>query len=164
LRRDPRPPTPSIAENDAPSEAGKEGLAFEMLAITAMQGMFVQVAERVQAQLREAGINVTLKPLDAPAVNGLQRGGNFQAYLSGFSNSAPNGALYRRYYTKGTENYAGYSNPELDKLIDQQAVIVKDVDARKRLLLDVQRKNISESAYQTLHIYLFWLPFTSAVL
>ena len=52
---------------------------------------------------------------------------------SGAGNGGPtNFDLYSRYYTGGPQNTWGYANPDLDKLIDQQAVLSRDTEARKK--------------------------------
>jgi peptide/nickel transport system substrate-binding protein len=134
-------------------EAGKEGLSFEILVPPYQQNMFSPVSELVQAQLREAGINATLKPLDSVAFQQAQSQGNYQAYVGLISSPTPNAWLTRRYTTGGTDNHAGYSNPNLDRLIEQQFVMSRDPEGRKRIIQEIQRTIINDAVYQTLHIY-----------
>jgi ABC-type transport system substrate-binding protein len=135
-------------------DAGKEsGFDLEVIVPTYLAGVFVTMGELIQSNLKEIGIRITLKTLDSVAFSQQQLAGNFQAYISANGVSATNATLYNRIYTGGAGNYLGYSNQALDKLIDQQAVLTKDTDARKKLLQDIQRTIIAESAFMNLGIY-----------
>jgi peptide/nickel transport system substrate-binding protein len=135
-------------------DAGKENsLSFKILAPTYQQGQFVTVCELIQANLKEAGITTTLETLDTATHAARQASGNYDAFLAVSSGGSPNGWLYSRYYTGGSLNYSKFSNPELDKLIDQQAVMVKDVEGRKKALMDVQRMTVTDAVYMTLNVY-----------
>ena len=79
--------------------------------------------------------------------------GNFQAMAGVASIAAPNGWLYARYYTGGPQNWVKFGSAEMDKLIDQQAVLVKDPEGRKKILQDIQRKIIDAAVYIPIILY-----------
>jgi hypothetical protein len=56
------------------------------------------------------------------------------------------GDLLTRYRTGGSANGTGLSDPTLDSMIDRQSTLVKDEPARRRALLDIQRKVIELAA------------------
>jgi ABC-type transport system substrate-binding protein len=142
-------------------EAGKEsGISFDLSVSNALSGAFLSSAEIVQANLREVGIAVTLKPVDTPTYVAAFQSGSYQALLGASALGAPNSFLAGRFYTGGPTNYAKYSDPEMDKLIDQQAVLVKDPDGRKKLLQDIQRKIINDAVYTPLIMH--EIPFVHA--
>jgi peptide/nickel transport system substrate-binding protein len=149
------------------ADAGKgSGLSFEILASTALSGSFVSAAEVMQANLKEVGVTATIKPADSPTYLTAQGNGNFQVSVAAFAQGAPGSALYSRYYTGGGQNYAKFSDPDLDKLIDQQAVLVKDEAARKKVLQDIQRKVIEDAVALPLVGYdspMVFLPDTKGV-
>jgi peptide/nickel transport system substrate-binding protein len=135
-------------------EAGKEsGFDLEVLVPTYLNGSLVTTGELVQANLKDLGIRVTLRPLDSVTLAQRQNSGNFQAYISAVGLSTTNATLYSRVYTGGAQNLLKYTNPALDKLIDQQAGLSRDPDARKKILADIQRIVISDAAYISLGMY-----------
>jgi peptide/nickel transport system substrate-binding protein len=135
------------------SQAGVSNLSFEIIAPTYLSGAFVSLTELIQANLKDAGINTTIKTADTPAWATAQMTQNFQAITGTFAGAAPNGWLNTRYKTGGGQNYVKYSDPEMDKLIDQQAVMVKDPDGRKKVLQDIQRKIINDAVYIPVILY-----------
>lgn len=135
-------------------DAGKDGgIGFELMASTALSGAFVSAAELIQANLREAGITVTIRQADTPTYLAAQQNGTFQASVAAFAAGAPNSFFASRFYTGGAGNYVKYSDPEMDKLIDHQAVLVKDPEGRKKLVQDIQRKIISDAIYSPLVLH-----------
>lgn len=136
--------------------AGKETMEFEAVVPNYLQGGYVTMAELIKANLRDVGITINLTVVDTPTITQRQTSFNFAAYIAaGGSGGTPNSFLTARYLSTsaGTSNYAGYSNPDVDKLIDQQFVLSRDPDARKKILLDIQRKIINDAAYINLHEY-----------
>jgi peptide/nickel transport system substrate-binding protein len=135
-------------------DAGKEGsVSFKIMTPNYQQGQFITVSELIQANLKEAGIDASVDTVDTATSSARSASGNFQVALGVASGGAPNGWLYNRYYTGAPQNYAKFSNPALDKLIDQQAVMARDPEGRKKVLMDVQRTTITDAAYITLVIY-----------
>src|SRR5439155_22944891 len=87
------------------------------------------------AQLKDAGIRVTLKPVElVPWTSEYTNGANkqFSAYLGAVGPlPSANSHLYSKFY-KG--NPLGPDDPQLSDMIDKQAVMVRDPDARKKAL------------------------------
>jgi ABC-type transport system substrate-binding protein len=134
-------------------EAGKEG-GFEFEALTAnyLQGAYIPMAELIQANLRELGINMKITVVDGATLVQRSTSRNFQATIRANSEGGTtNAILYNRYYTNAAQNYAGYADPELNQLIDRQAVMSRDPDGRKRVLQEIQRKTIAEAIYINLN-------------
>jgi ABC-type transport system substrate-binding protein len=96
---------------------------------------------------------MNIRVIDAATSTQLQSSGNFVAHFGSFASGPPNFLLASRYKTGGGQNYTGTSNPELDRLIDQQAVMSRDPEGRKRLLLDIQRLMIQDATHITLGVY-----------
>jgi peptide/nickel transport system substrate-binding protein len=139
------------------ADAGKgAGFNLEILASTVLSGSFVTSAEIMQANLKDIGVTATIKPVDSPTYLTALQNGNYQVALSAFGQGGPSSSLYARYYTGGAQNYAKFSNPDLDKLIDQQAVMAKDPEGRKKVLQDIQRKLTDDAV--TLATILFDTP------
>jgi peptide/nickel transport system substrate-binding protein len=63
--------------------------------------------------------------------------GDFQAYLIGWSGRAdPDGNMWQMLHTGGTFNYGRYTNPDVDKVLDD-ARTVAAVDQRRALYAKV---------------------------
>jgi peptide/nickel transport system substrate-binding protein len=132
-------------------EANAENLDFEM--IVSNQGEdYVATAELVVAQLKEAGITARIRLVDPTVyLQAIQTRGEFLMYVGSISpQTSPNGDLYRRHHSTAPLNVFKLNDPKLDDLIDRQAVITKDPEARKKLLLDIQRFLIDQAYLLTL--------------
>jgi ABC-type transport system substrate-binding protein len=136
-------------------EAGKaSGLSFELMTYaTASSGAYLAMSELAAANLKEVGIDVKLAPLDTATATTRRERGQYQAYLLASVLSSPSASLYGNYYSGGPANTANHSNPTLDKLVDQQAVIAKDPEARKKILMDIQRMIVNDAVYIPLLVY-----------
>ncbi len=93
----------------------------------------------VQAQLKRAGINVTLKPLDLADQRARRRKGEFDLDANNGGNSVLNSdvdsLVYARYHSTASQNYSKINDPELDKLLE---AIRQEADPAKRK--EVHRK------------------------
>ncbi len=101
----------------------------------------------------EAGFDVKLKTMEF--ASSLQAGyaGQFEAYMIGWSGrSDPDGNMWQFLHTTGTFNYGHYSNPDVDKLLDD-ARLITDLAQRKA---DYHKVWLQERADMPL-IYL-WAP------
>jgi ABC-type transport system substrate-binding protein len=131
------------------AEAGVPNLEFELTVPTYKGQVYVTMGEQLQAQLKEAGINIRLKPLDSVAYNGaVATQGTFTAYLANAGvRITANQDLLSRYHSQGpsTKIQTRYNNPKLDALIDQQRVLARDPAQRRALLEQIQRTVIDDN-------------------
>jgi ABC-type transport system substrate-binding protein len=98
-------------------------------------------AELEVAQLKEAGIRATLKPLDLPVYIGTIRteGSGYQvSHATNFMSAAPNAFLFSNLHSTGSQNFSKLKDPKVDELIEKQSVI-RDLAGRKAALADLQR-------------------------
>src|SRR5262249_5697180 len=109
--------------------------------------------EIAQANLKEIGVNVTVKQVDPATFIAALQSGNFQAASGTYAGAAPNGWLSVQYKTGGGQNYCKYSDPEMDRMIDQQAPLAKDPEGRKKILQDIQRKILNDAVYIQVVLY-----------
>jgi ABC-type oligopeptide transport system substrate-binding subunit len=84
------------------------------------------------------------------AVSGANASGQYDLAVGAGLPVSANADLYSPYYSTSNLNVAKIKDPALDKLIDQQAQMVKDTEGRKKILLDIQRKIIEQA--QTLYL------------
>jgi ABC-type transport system substrate-binding protein len=131
------------------AEAGQPNLAFEVIAPTYKGRVYVTMAEQIQAQLKDAGISMTIKALDPANFTGLvSQQGQFAAYIASAGNRPiTNADLLGRYHSKGAvaRIQTHYNNPKLDDLIDQQKVLSRDPAKRRALLEQIQRTVIEDN-------------------
>jgi peptide/nickel transport system substrate-binding protein len=88
------------------------------------------LAELVQSQAKESGIDVQIR--NTENVSDTRNAGDFQLVFANWqtlSTGDPQWFLDQVYKTDATDNYGGYSNAEVDALIDKLSVTF-DVDER----------------------------------
>jgi peptide/nickel transport system substrate-binding protein len=101
----------------------------------------VDLAVFVQDQLRQVGIETTLKQMESavwyPAL--ARRDYTLGANLTAVGIDDPDALFYEQYKCGSTRNSTDYCNPDVDRLIDLQS---QEMDPKKRLalVLDVQRR------------------------
>jgi len=111
----------------------------------------VRAAEAVQSQLGEIGIDVTLRPLEWSTWLDEEGKGNYDMYLCGWIGLVdPDDWFYAQHYTGQIFNFTGYSNPELDALLDKGRQEF-DPEARKAIYDQVSQIVIDDLPY----IYLY---------
>src|SRR5713101_8409858 len=109
--------------------------------VTRAFAIYVDLASFVVDQLRQVGVEATVKQIEtaqffpALARRDYQIGANLTA--SGIDD--PEGFLYENYRCGSSRNYTDYCSEEMDKLIDLQS---QELDRAKRLtrVWDIQRK------------------------
>jgi peptide/nickel transport system substrate-binding protein len=97
------------------------------------------VAQVVQAQAKAAGFDIALNVQEAGRFIQDWRNGNFQGFVSLNSGGPdPDDYLGRTFQTGGATNVFKYSNPEIDKLLNQGR-ITQDQAQRKPIYDQVQK-------------------------
>jgi peptide/nickel transport system substrate-binding protein len=128
-----------LAESSAP-----DGFEFE-LRVWSPQDYVLRAAQVIYDQL--APLNITPKIEQhgewasywAPVTEG-----NFEATIQGTGgNTDPDFWTYEPFHTKGGKNYGKYSNPEVDKLLEQGRE-VSDQGKRKEIYAEAQRITAAE--------------------
>ncbi len=113
-------------------EAGKpDGFSFTFK--TDPSPINQQLGQVIQSNLKPAGIKVEIEQIEFGTLLEQNDSGNFEAMLLGWSGRIdPDLNLYDFMVTKGDFNASGYSNPEVDRLLDE-ARTTSDRDRRKEL-------------------------------
>jgi peptide/nickel transport system substrate-binding protein len=98
-------------------------------------------------QLKQIYIDAELKPLDTTQWYPMLSRKDYQIAMNITETAVddPDVAFYENYYTGSLRNYTGYSNPEVDKLIDQQSA-EPDIGKRKKLVWQIEKKLIEDDA------------------
>jgi peptide/nickel transport system substrate-binding protein len=112
-----------------------------------------QNAELIAAMLQKINIRAKLRPLDPATSQTLvttQR--VFQINVALAPPPLPlNADLYSKWHSTGNQNIRDHSDPELDKMIDQQSRLWKDPAGRNKLVKDIQRRIIDQAAFMQLY-------------
>lgn len=125
-------------------EAGAEGVEITLLSPSSRYPSDVEVGQAVTGYLREAGFTVNLEALaDWPTYVETVEQGNFDLFFLGWGGSTgdPDNAFRRLLHTSNAGqlwNPGGYSNPEVDRLIDEGGSEF-DLAARQAAYEEIQR-------------------------
>src|SRR5690242_3185558 len=97
------------------------------------------VAEVIQAMAAEIGIDMKIRVTEFATSLKQAEAGEYQAYLLAWSGRTdPDGNSYSFYKCKAPNNYMGYCNPEIDKLLDESR-IPSDQGARKAIFEKIEK-------------------------
>jgi len=123
------PDVPVIQYN--PADKSHKPFRFEML-VPAESNISAQIAQLVQSELKNIGVDMTIASLDGNAFMGRVLGGNFQAATLNWELD-PDPDPYNIFHSSQTPphgyNFVFYSNPEADKLIEAGH---REIDRSKR--------------------------------
>ncbi|WP_261131036.1 glutathione ABC transporter substrate-binding protein [Bacillus sp. Marseille-Q3570] len=118
-------------------ENGYAGEEVKML--VANTPVYMNMAEIVQAQLKEVGLKPQIETLEWGTFLDVSKKGEFDITFLGWTNSTADGSelLYPNLHSDniGSSNRVQYSNPEFDKLVDESRNIV-DQEERKQKLIE----------------------------
>ena len=111
----------------------------------------LQLAQVIQAMVNEAGFDLQLRAMEFASQLRDQQQGRFQLSRIGWSGRIdPDGNVHPFWTTGGGQNDGRYSNPEVDRLLNQARTIY-DVPARKALYDQAQR--IIQDELPVIYIY-----------
>ena len=111
-----------------------------------------QLGQIVQSMASEAGIQVKLEQVEFGALLDQLGKKNFEAAQIGWSGRPdPDGNATNHFITNGPNNYAGYSNADVDKWLED-ARITQDTAARKAIYNKIDAQLAEDQPY----IFLWW--------
>jgi peptide/nickel transport system substrate-binding protein len=142
-----KPYTRDIAKAKALlSQAGRSDATFTMF-IQAGSPTTQQSAELLKDQVKDAGFTLNIQPTDFPTLLTNLTKRSFQSALSGWSGRLdPDGNTYIQFHTDSPNNYAAYSNPAMDKALDD-ARLSFDQNQRSPLYKQVNKLAAEEAPY-----------------
>ncbi|MFD1337123.1 glutathione ABC transporter substrate-binding protein [Oceanobacillus iheyensis] len=114
---------------------GYAGQQITLLA--ANRDNYMKMAEIVQSQLTDIGLNVSIETMEWASFLEIVRKGEYEMTFLGWSNSTADGSelLYPNLHSDniGSSNYARYENDEFDQLVEESRATV-DQELRKQKL------------------------------
>ena len=118
-----QPPQRDIAKAKALLQQAGVDLPVPVVLTIPNNPDLLQVGEVIQAMAREAGFDVRIKLLEFASSLQAARSGEFEAYLIFFSGRADaDGNMWPFLHTGGEANWGRYSNPVVDKLLDNARI------------------------------------------
>jgi peptide/nickel transport system substrate-binding protein len=131
-------------------QAGVSDLTIDFL-VTSDNPETVTQAQVIAAELEPLGITVNITDVDFNTWLDREANGEFDAFmLSWVGNIDPDDFYYAQHHTGANFNFQGYSNSEVDSLLDQ-ARVETDQAARKDLYDQAAKIIVDEASY----IYLY---------
>ncbi len=131
-------------------EAGVQDLTMDLM-VTSEYPETVSAAQVIAAELGKIGITVKIRTLDFAQWLDEEGKGNFDAFMLGWlGNLDPDEFYYAQHHTGGSFNFQKYSNPTVDRLLDQ-ARTETDQNARKTLYDQAAKQIVDDASY----IYLY---------
>jgi peptide/nickel transport system substrate-binding protein len=109
-------------------------------------------AELIAAQLGEAGIKATIKPIStAQFVANITTKGEYQAYIGPLAiYPSANAQLMAYHHSTGPRNTVGLTDDKLDGMIEAQYGMASEAE-RKRALLEIQRYVLDQAYWWLYH-------------
>ncbi|KXK59310.1 ABC transporter substrate-binding protein [Micromonospora rosaria] len=131
-------------------QAGVSDLTMDLM-VTSEYPETVTAAQVIASQLGEVGIDVTIRTLDFAQWLDEQGKGTFDAFMLGWlGNIDPDEFYYAQHRTGGPFNFHKYSNPAVDRLLDQGRTQT-DEAARKQTYEQAAKQIVDDASY----IYLY---------
>jgi peptide/nickel transport system substrate-binding protein len=108
---------------------------------------YVTACELLKAQLRDIGVNATLKVIPGTEYNNtvLTNADYMAEYGPAQNIASANAGLKGAIKSGGPRNITKIANPQIDAMIDRQASQGRDPDARRRTLQELQRLVIDQA-------------------
>lgn len=120
--------------------------------ILASGSPYKEMAEVIQANLAEIGIEVTIQNVEAATLKSMCVSGEQELYLWRWNEDSKVDFVYRDlWYTDQGSNYMHYSDPHADDLIDQ-VLTEKDEAKREKASKDLQEYLVDSAAQVPLYI------------
>ncbi|MGY1683409.1 ABC transporter substrate-binding protein [Geodermatophilus sp. SYSU D01176] len=121
----------------------------------------VTAAQVIASQLEPIGITVEIETLDFATWLDRQGQGDYDAFYLGWLGNLDPAAFYQdQHITDGTNNYQGYSNPQVDQLL-QAGAVEPDEAARKQLYDQAAQLIVDDVSYLYLYnppVVQAWVP------
>lgn len=114
------PPPRDLAKAKSLLRQAGVTLPITLELLTPNQPDSLQAAEVIQSMAAEAGIDIRIVAMEVTAAGQAEQRGDYQAYLSGWSGRVDaDGNTFQFLHTGQGNNFTGYSNPTVDKLLEQ---------------------------------------------
>jgi peptide/nickel transport system substrate-binding protein len=114
----------------------------------------VQAAEMLKDQLKQIGVDVTPNPQEwGTYIDAVFTNRDFDAAIIGWIGAIdPDDWLYARFHTGEQYNVVGYSNPEVDRLLEEGRALVDQAE-RKARYNQAEQLIVTDAPYAFFYLY-----------
>lgn len=129
---------PDVRQYDFDLDKARElmdGRQYEFSMITGNSNSEVRIAELIKLSLAEIGIDVDITSLDTKSRDAAIKAGEYDLALNGHGGWGGDPSLLKGQYASGT--IPGYSNEEIDNLIEEQFGKI-DIEERRAVINELQ--------------------------
>ena len=134
-------------DSDGDGIRDKDGEPLSVELTTNVDPNRQQILEFLQGEWAQAGIDASVRVYEWPSFIGDVIAGDYDIGLIGWLLlTDPDRASYLQFYTGGDSNYGGYTNPEIDSLLDQGRAET-DPEQRKEIYTQVAQTITDEVPY-----------------
>ena len=146
------PPDREMASQLLADGGYPDGFSMETIIITGENETNINIAQNLQAQLAEVGVDLELVQLETNVYVDRWLAADFDSALSENGSQADPHLTYSRYFISGAnfENVAGLTSPELDELF-AQGLAETDPEARVPIYAEISRILLEESPWVWLY-------------
>lgn len=132
---------------------------FTLELATYNYALFETLAQALQAQWAEIGVNVAVKVYERAELTDRTYAGNYDMAILYYSNPEVDRVTHRLFHSKGSWNtMINYDAPELDRLLERGQQTY-DTEARRSIYLEAQRMIVEDAAA----IYVYFWPYDLVV-
>jgi peptide/nickel transport system substrate-binding protein len=127
---------------------------FSFVITVTAKPLYLKVAEIIQQQLTDVGLDPQIKPIDGTSHYGMERAGETYAFIETWTPRADPGVMLEMHFgPKGLANNQRYKNEKVTELINQ-ANSVYDQPKRKPLLQEAEQLVVDDAGM----VWLYYLP------
>ena len=126
----------------------KEQLELDFLVSKSPLGRKVSMI--MQQEAKKVGIKINLVTKTRGEIAEAMKSGNFHASPSAITSDPNDDDPFNKWHTNGPRNYVGYSNSELDMLIDKNRL---EIDRAQRIIRYQQMQEIMAEDYPVIFLY-----------
>lgn len=134
------------SNNDGILDKNGENLSLKLVTYSS-RAELPSIAQAIQDDLRNVGIEINIEISDN--IMDILTAGNFDlALYSNITTATGDSLAYlnNAFSTSGASNYGGYSNPEVDKLIDKLKIEFNK-EERYKLAIQIQKEALKDNSY-----------------
>jgi len=147
---DPEEAKEKLAEAGYPDGEGLDPIQFGINVGSGHE----MIAEAMQADLKEIGIEIEIVPMEWGTALEAFKNGEISFFRLGWLADYPiqDNFLFPLFYSESADNYSGYSNPEVDKML-LEARKIADEEERQAKYREVEKTILKDSAFALVYFY-----------
>jgi peptide/nickel transport system substrate-binding protein len=140
-----------FSDSDGDGIRDRNGQPLRLEVLTTPDDIYHKVFVLLQSQLREVGVDITIRPAPPAEIAEITPTGQFDLLLYHYNWPYPNALqLFLGTERIGASNRVGYSNPEVDNLLAQAGQQPDNSPEKRELLIKAQQIILQDAPWQPL--------------